>query len=1052
MSPSTSSSVAAWPPNKRPSQRMKLRNGTFIVPRTGERSRQEFSLCTPANPTTNTQEEYQSLRSAETNKEIFNIICHNIKVAALLSWAWLQTDEGHGVLKCTLAYMLGSMGTFFPPFSNFLGNRDGKHITATLTVYFHPARSFGNMLEAVVIAIAAIIYAVLVSLLSMAIAILFRTQVGIPAAAHAVILIVCIGFGLGFVGWVKQKLNNPLVNVGTTLCSIAIISIITKEEAVHGGYFDDDKIVQVLKMLVIGISFTTAVNVLVWNVSARRVLRRSVIEGATSLGDKVSSITDGFLSGAEDGSWSPEYSRASARYKSAYTKMNTVLREAKFEHYFLGREAIYALDKRLVRSVEGLSQAIGGLRSSLENQFTLLREVPSPSDNQEVASPTSSNLSPIMNRSVSAFFETSVSGLSVIDESGESEEERLMNARNKSDSALDRNVVFHSPADIFAVFIELLGPSIKSLAHTLSEMLREPAFGQDPNADITVNEQLRDSLRDALNLYNTTRADSLQELYRVIELGRARSKEIQADIEEVAAACGHFSFSLQAVAEETDAYLDVLEDLKYTTEGSKRSWSWLHVWEYIPLFRGSKKSPSDPERENLISKEPVRRLRKSQVPKGIPTTMVRRRDTFSWDAAPQSSKLKRSFSETVLKVSRFLVREDILFGLKVGIGALLWAMLAFIPSTRPIYQTWRGEWGLLSFMIVTGMTTGAANTTGTARFKGTLVGAACAIAAWTLSQGNAIALIFLGGIVALCNFYWILAIKNAPLGRIALLAYNVSTLYAYSISQSVDDDDDDEGGSNPLIFDIAFHRVVSVTLGILWGVIVCRVLWPISGRRKFKEGLSVLYLQMGLIWKRGPLTVSLNSNNALDYMREGEQAALQRYAFKLESLRSSSKSEFELRGPFPDQAYARILRSTKHILDGFYAMRLITSKRSNLSDGERALLEFTNSERVRLCERICHVFQVLASCIMLEYPLTDAIPTVENNKDRLLSKIHQFRKEHMGAELAGDRPVVSVEEKDYALLYAYTLVTLQVAAELNKVKLEVEGLFGVLHEESLLLE
>lgn len=732
------------------------------------------------------------------------------------------------------------------------------------------------MLEAVVIAIVAVIYAVLVSLLSMCIAVIFRAQLGITAAAHALILVVCIGFGLGFVGWVKQRLNNPLVNVGTTLCSIAIISIITKEEAVHGGYFDDDKIVQVFKMLVIGITFTVGVNVLVWNVSARRVLRKSVMTGATSLGDKVSSITEGFLSGTEDELWSADYARVSAQYNTSYAKMSGVIREAKFEHYFLGQETLYPLDRRLVRSIEGLSSAIGGLRSSLENQFTLLREVPSFSQNQDTTSPSPSNFSPGMNRAISAFFETSVSGLSVIDESGESEEERLMNTRNKSESALHREATFHSPSEIFAVFIELLGPSIKSLAHTLAEILREPAFGEDPNADIAVNVQLRDSLRDALSLYNAARAESLQELYRVIELGRARSKEVQADIEEVAAACGHFSFSLQAVAEETDVYLDALEDLKYTTECYSRSWSWLHFWKYLS-FRSLTKQEPDPERESLIPKEPVRRLRKSQVPKGIPDTMIKRRDTFNWDAAPQASKLKRNFSEKILKLSRFLVRDDILFGIKVGIGALLWAMLAFIPSTRPIYQTWRGEWGLLSFMIVAGMTTGASNTTGTARFKGTLVGATCAVASWTLSQGEPIPLVILGGIVALCNFYWILAIKNAPLGRIALLAYNVSTLYAYSISQDVDDDDDDEGGANPLILDIAFHRVVSVTLGILWGVVFCRLLWPISGRRKFREGLSVLYLQMGLIWKRGPLTVSLHSNNTLDYMREGEQAALQRY-------------------------------------------------------------------------------------------------------------------------------------------------------------------------------
>ncbi|KAL6363561.1 hypothetical protein LRP88_02982 [Fusarium phalaenopsidis] len=1009
MSSATSSSTAAWPP-KRPSQRMKLRNGTFIIPRTGERSRQEFSLRTSTNATSNSDNSndasgYRSFDTAESSKDRLRIIFHNIKVAFVLLWAWLNTDEGHGVLKCVLAYVLGSMGTFLSPLSNFLGNRDGKHVTATITVYFHPARTFGSMLEATVIAFVAVFYAEVISLLSMGIAIAMKTQFGLTATAHALILIICIGGGLGFVGWVKQKLNNPLVNVGCTLTSIAIISVITKEEGVHGGYFDDDKIVQVLKMLVIGISCTLAVNVLVWKVSARRVLRKSIMSATTALGDKLSTITKGFLSGTEDELWSAEYSRVSARYNTAYAKMNSTLREAKFEHYFLGRESVYPLDRRLSRSIDTLSQAIGGLRSALETQFALLREAPIL-ENQPLASPTQAGFSPTLTRAISDFMDEARERLAVIDESGESEEERQTNNRNKSDSALDTTTTFQVPSDIFALFIDMLGPSIKSLAHTLSEILREPAFGKDPSTDIAVNEQLRESLRDALNLYNNARAESLQELYRAIEMGRTRSEKIQADIEEVAAACGHFSFNLQAVAEETDAYLDVLEDLKYSTETGSRSWNWLKVWRYFKWARASDKAPADdPERESLIPKPPVRRLRKSQLPKGIPDTMVKRRDTFNWDAAPQSSKIKRRFAQRILTISRFLVREDILFGLKVGIGALLWAMLAFIPSTRPIYQRWRGEWGLLSFMIVAAMTTGAANTTGTARFKGTLIGAAFAVTAWTVSRGDAIALVILGGLVALFNFYVILVVKKAPLGRIALLAYNVSTLYAYSISQSVDDDDDDEGGADPLIWDIAFHRVISVFL-----------------------------------------------NNTLDYMREGEQAALQRYAFKLESLRSSAKSEFELRGPFPDAAYGRIMRSTRNMLNGFYAMRLITSKRSSLSDGERALLEFTASERMLLCERICHVFQVIASCLMLEYPLTDAIPTVENNKDRLLGKIYQFRKEHMGVDLLGNESPVVLEESDYALLYAYTLVTLQVAAELNKVRAEIEGLYGVLHEESLLLQ
>jgi hypothetical protein len=148
-------------------------------------------------------------------------------------------------------------------------------------------------------------------------------------------------------------------------------------------------------------------------------------------------------------------------------------------------------------------------------------------------------------------------------------------------------------------------------------------------------------------------------------------------------------------------------------------------------------------------------------------------------------------------------------------------------------------------------------------------------------------------------------------------------------------------------------------------------------------------------------------------------------------------------------------------------MRLLTQKRNGFSEGERAVLEYTAAERKLLCQRICHVFQVLASCIMLEYPLTDAIPTIERVKDQLLGKVHKFRKEHTepgllessGEESAagsenGERAPVpeSMDDRDYALLYAYTLVATQIAEDLKKVRAEIEGLFGVLNEEAMLLE
>jgi len=154
------------------------------------------------------------------------------------------------------------------------------------------------------------------------------------------------------------------------------------------------------------------------------------------------------------------------------------------------------------------------------------------------------------------------------------------------------------------------------------------------------------------------------------------------------------------------------------------------------------------------------------------------------------------------------------------------------------------------------------------------------------------------------------------------------------------------------------------------------------------------------------------------------------------------------------------MQSTNKILDGFHAMRLVTTKRSQLSEGEKALLQFTAPERAQLCDRMCHVFQVLASSLMLEYPLTDSIPSVVGIKDRLLGKIHHFRMTHNSTALANGEGSASaghgeaevVEEKDYALLYAYTLVTAQVAEELENVQREVENLFGVLDDAALLLQ
>jgi hypothetical protein len=284
-------------------------------------------------------------------------------------------------------------------------------------------------------------------------------------------------------------------------------------------------------------------------------------------------------------------------------------------------------------------------------------------------------------------------------------------------------------------------------------------------------------------------------------------------------------------------------------------------------------------------------------------------------------------------------------------------MFSFIPSTRPIYVHWRGEWGLLSYMLVCSMNLGASNTTGLQRFIGTCIGATMTVIIWILSRANPVALGLFGWLMSVWCFYIILVRGKGPMGRFILLTYNLSALYAYTLSIRDDDGgDDDEGGYMPAIWEIVMHRVISVAAGCLWGIVVTRLIWPISARKKVKDGTALLWLRMGLIWKRDPLQVLIDGPSRSSYIDIKESIQLRRFLARLDSLRDSATHEYDLRGPFPDQIYRQILESTGRMLGAFYAMHVVISKDLKASAGETELLAFTKAERTQLSARISHLF------------------------------------------------------------------------------------------------
>ena len=453
---------------------LQLRQATFIIPGTGARSKrhatlQGFRAFENANED-ETSDRSPLLRqdnSRAAESSIIDLMKHKCWGRLKSLWTFTISTTGQGVLKCSLAYLLGSMATFVPVIAKFLGHQDGKHMVATITVYFHPSRSQGSMFEAVLLALLAFLYAAFICFTSMGVSVFFGQVLDLIVLGHVVVLVLFCGGGLGFVGWVKLKLGNPLVNVACSLTSLAIITVLTKEGSVQAATFSDHKVIQVMKMVIMGVVVSTAVCFLIKPVSARKALRENMIQVTDSFADMLAMITRSFLTGSEEELLEKPFIEASDRYRVVYTSLAKNLKEARYEHYVIGTERQYKLEAKLVKCMQRLAQSIGGLRSAAATQFQLLAQDPPVG----CATPVNSSYIPIntnLSCSIMAGYlmspQENHSVLASIDEAPEEES----NDR-KEDFVEDYSELptVNLPSDIFERFIAHLGPSLVNFLSSL---------------------------------------------------------------------------------------------------------------------------------------------------------------------------------------------------------------------------------------------------------------------------------------------------------------------------------------------------------------------------------------------------------------------------------------------------------------------------------------------------------------------------------------------------------------------------------------------------------
>ena len=457
-----------------------LRQATLILPN-GKRVKRNVTFGTPVGLDSANGDEPLDEHSTLLGRQVLQkgrsrwirYLKSKVEHWAYEFWTFANSRIGRGVFKCSIAYLLGSLATFVPQIATVLGQQDGKHMVATITVYFHPARSIGSMFEAMICAFVAFAYAVFICFSSMGVSIFFGQTLDMIMLGHVLVLIIFCGGGLGFVGWIKQRLGHPLVNISCSLTSLAIITVLTKEGAVQAAEFSDDKVTQVMIMICMGVCATTAVSFLISPVSARTDLRDDLAQVTDSFADLLTMITRGFLTGQEEELHQQAFDDALKKYKKLFTSLTKNLKEARNEHYVLGTEREYAMYAQLVNCMQRLGQNIGGLRSAATTEFWLLAQ--SESVDPDI---TKCGLKPRKQHDRESYFPHTGNGpLSPIESHGvlESIDETPEDAplANAPDALAHRSVNepdslphINTPSDIFSRFIIQLGPS----------MVRAPKF------------------------------------------------------------------------------------------------------------------------------------------------------------------------------------------------------------------------------------------------------------------------------------------------------------------------------------------------------------------------------------------------------------------------------------------------------------------------------------------------------------------------------------------------------------------------------------------------
>ncbi|CDO69695.1 hypothetical protein BN946_scf184851.g83 [Trametes cinnabarina] len=972
------------------------------------------------------------------------------------------------ILKCTIAYFIGSLFTFSPYLSGFISditsNGPGErapspsgHMVATVAVYFNPAKTLGGMVEADVFCMMGLLFATVVSLSSMSVYWFFELQPGLEWLADVLVLLM-IGLGMSVVAWMKVWMAKPTFNTACSMTAIILFVVVVKE----GGL---QTLMQVSFIVLVGAIITNAVCLTVWPQRATKNLQNNMTQTLDSFSTLLGMLTQTFLLEEPHGFSVDKLQRAVVNHQASFTSLKKSLDEARSERFFGGpgrvgdeaqlRGSSGQAYQDAVDSLNRLGQHLNGLRSGISLQHEIIKGYKEGRVALKHAS--------VRYRA---------------DEATSNGKGKLVDPDCRSSSTLDEeSALLQAAATAFGDLMDDLGPPLKALSTTCTftlKRLREAFMHPRDNTDRTTMQQadfqeLSENVERALFTFESTSNHAVIRLYRSSGNGydsrasiaslNSDNLVLSGDESENIFLVYFYIFTLQEFARELISLVDAMGRVcSIERANAARGGLWGRFKAALMLSCGVREPYRRNAREKR-SKSIRKRLSAYFVPQqphhavSFPKVTPHAPNTIQTPAREKLTYIGR-VKQSLWTLGARLKQQDMKYAFKAGMATAILAAPAFFEKTRPVFVEYRGEWALISFFVVISPTIGATNYLGV-HLRLRRLGAATAFIIWTLFPENPYVLSTFGVFFSIPCFYYIVAKPQyATSARFVLLTYNLTCLYSYNLRQK-----------DVAVADIAFHRAVAVTVGVVWAAIVSRYWWPAEARRELSKALGEFCLNVGWLYTRlvafnsfadhdvrlhtieeedSPTeeTSLLRVNPALSHSIQHFMAMelhLQIKLIELQGLLSQTQHEPRLKGPFPVALYRSILTSLQTILDRLHSMRCVTSREECIYSRQTVRRDFiipVNKERREMVGNVILYFSTLAAAFRLKSPLPPYLPPAEDSRQRLVNAIRRL-------EVVRNR---EVKGSRHLLFFAYALTMKSVIQELDYLGRTLQDAFGVIGE------